>query len=168
MFWLRSSDPRDTGDAASHGPASWEVEVRWPQPWSQPDSGNAVRACLLMLRRMDVYIILGSGPAGNCRLNGYTTTLAPGARRPNGMTEVSKAFREYFRWRKRFAKLMPDFFDYAGAERRAREESERRQLEIELKAALDKVYGPLSTSDQLPATRNADLQPGSQLVNLKP
>ena len=78
----------------------------------------------------------------NCRLNGYTTTLAPGARRANGMTEVSKVFREYFRWRKRFAKLMPDFFDYVGAERRAREESDRRVLEIELNAALDKVYGP--------------------------
>ena len=96
---------------------------------------------------------LGLNRRLNRRLNGYTTTLAPGARRPNGMTEVSNAFREYFRWRKRFAKLMPDFFDYAGAERRAREESERRQLEIELNAALDKVYGPLSMSDQLLTTR---------------
>lgn len=94
----------------------------------------------------------------NRRLNCYTTTLAPGARRPNWMTEVSKVFREYFRWRKRFAKLMPDFFDYAGAERRAREESERRQLEIELNIALNKVYGPLSSPDQLPATRSTNSQ----------
>jgi len=94
----------------------------------------------------------------NRRLNGYTTTLAPGAHRLNGMTEVSKVFREYFRWRKRFARLMPDFFDYAGAERRSRAESERRQLEIELNAALNKIYGPLSPSDQLLATRSATLK----------
>ncbi len=103
----------------------------------------------------------------NRRLNGYTTTLAPGARRANGMTEVSKVFREYFRWRKRFAKLMPDFFDYVGAERRAREESERRQLETELNAALNKVYGPLSTSDQLPTTQSNVLHPASPLATLK-
>ena len=103
----------------------------------------------------------------NRRLNGYTTTLAPGARRPNGMTEVSKVFREYFRWRKRFAKLMPDFFDYVGAERRAREESERRHLEIELNAALNKVYGPLSASDQLPTTQSNVLHPASPLGTLK-
>ena len=83
------------------------------------------------------------------------------------MTEVSKVFREYFRWRKRFAKLMPDFFDYAGAERRAREESDRRQLEIELNAALNKVYGPLSASDQLPTTRSNVLHPASPLATLK-
>ena len=84
------------------------------------------------------------------------------------MTEVSKVFREYFRWRKRFARLMPDFFDYAGAERRARAESERRLLEIELTAALDKVYGPLSMSNQLPTTRSNVFQPASPLATLKP
>ena len=104
----------------------------------------------------------------NGRLNRYTTTLSPGARRPNGMTEVSKAFREYFRWRKRFATVMPDFFDYAGAERRAREESERCQLEIELNAALNNVYGPRSTSDQSHTTpQGAVFQPASPLATLK-
>ena len=62
-------------------------------------------------------------------------------RPPNEMANVIRSMRAYLRRRKRFAKLMPGFFDYAGAERRAREESDRRQLELEVKAAIAKVYG---------------------------
>ncbi len=49
--------------------------------------------------------------------------------------------RAYLRWRKRFAKLMPGFFDYAAAERQAREDAIHRENELTIQAAIAKVYG---------------------------
>jgi len=71
--------------------------------------------------------------------------MCPGVPRPRAgddLLEALRCFREYFRWRKRFAREMPGFFDYAAYDRRVREETERRQFGRELSAAMGKVYGP--------------------------
>jgi hypothetical protein len=94
------------------------------------------------------------------RLNRYTAVMCRDVPRPRArddLPEALRCFREYFRWRKRFAKLMPGFFDYAAHDRRVREEAERRQLEMELNAAMGKIYGPLADRMNPAAGRLAGL-----------
>jgi hypothetical protein len=65
----------------------------------------------------------------------------PRPRPPNPLAEIVRIFRIYFRWRKRFSKLMPGFFDYGAAERQAHEDAIRRENELTIQAAIAKVYG---------------------------
>ena len=84
-----------------------------------------------------------SNESRNRSLNYYITTMQYGARRSrrSPLSDALAALRQYFSWRKRFAKLMPGFFDYGAAERQVHDESMKRQFDAELEQALAKVYG---------------------------
>jgi len=70
-------------------------------------------------------------------------------RRPdNPIRDACRALRLHLQWRKRFAKLMPGFFDYPAAERQARADAEKRQFEIELQSALERVYGSKNSANR--------------------
>ena len=78
------------------------------------------------------------------RLDRYSTRMQyglPRPPRPNDLALAVRYIRAYMRSRKRLSKLHPELFDYAARDRQRLEDERRHQFELELRPALDLIYG---------------------------
>jgi hypothetical protein len=61
--------------------------------------------------------------------------------RPNHLAIAVRCVKAVIRSHQRLIKLAPELFDYAAIQRQQIEDEWRRQLDSELRVALDHVYG---------------------------
>jgi hypothetical protein len=79
------------------------------------------------------------------RLDRYSTRMLSGRprpSRPNYLRLAVRAVRDLLCCRKRLVKLDPDLFDYAKMQRQAVEAAYRREWDVTMASALDRIYGP--------------------------
>jgi hypothetical protein len=78
------------------------------------------------------------------RLDRHSTRMQYGLARPPRPNDLALAVRyikAYMRTRKCLSKLDPELFDYAARDRQRLDDERRHQFELELRSALDLIYG---------------------------